>query len=59
MGERRSSGRSEACRIRRAEGSGACDDEVEETQAELYRTQVEGMKVEREDRAEKTKEEAK
>ena len=58
MGERRSSGRSEACRIRQAEGSGACDDEVEEARAELYRTQVEGMKVE-EARAEKTKEEAK
>ena len=47
-GERRSSGGSEACRIRRGEGSGACDDEVEEARAELYRAQAEKMKEEAE-----------
>ena len=39
---------SEACRLRRAEGYGACDDEVEEARAELYREQAEGLRLERE-----------
>ena len=48
FGERRRSGMSEACRLRRAEGYGACGDEVEEARAELYREQAEGLRLERE-----------
>ena len=41
----------ESRRMRRDEGYGACDDEVEEARAELYREQAEGL---RQERSEKT-----
>ena len=40
----------EARRMRRDEGYGACDDEVEEARAELYREQAEELRTEREGR---------
>ena len=34
--------------MRRGEGSGACDDEVEEARAELYREQAKDLRLARE-----------
>ena len=43
----------ETRRRRRDEGYGACDDEVEEARAELYREQARAARLENEEREEK------
>ena len=40
----------ESRRMRRDEGYGACDDEVEEARAELYREQAEDLRLARENK---------
>ena len=45
----------ETRRMRRDEGYGACDDEVEEARAELYREQALGARLEKEERERKQK----
>ena len=44
----------ESRRMRRDEGYGACDDEVEEARAELYREQARAARLENEEREKKT-----
>ena len=43
----------ETRRMRREEGYGACDDEVEEARAELYREQSRAARLENEEREKK------
>ena len=43
----------ESRRMRRGEGYGACDDEVEEARAELYREQALAARLENEERERK------
>ena len=45
----------ETRRLRRSEGYGACDDEVEEARAELYREQALAARLENEERERKQK----
>ena len=45
----------ESRRLRRAAGYGACDDEVEEARAELYREQALAARLENEERERKQK----
>ena len=43
----------ESRRMRRDEGYGACDDEVDEARAELYREQARSARLENEEREKK------